>query len=138
MADLPETKHAYLSWHGDLRFTGGEPGRPAITIDGDNATAPGPMVTLLLAAGACAGADVVAMLPKMQVQLESLELKLSGQRRVEYPRRYTAIHYEWHLRGSGLDEVKIRRAIDLSIEKYCSVLSSLAPDIDVTYAVYLG
>jgi uncharacterized OsmC-like protein len=35
--------------------------------------------------------------------------------------------------GEGADEAKARRAIDLSIEKYCSVLASFAPDIPVTY-----
>lgn len=138
MADTPETKHAILTWHGDLRFSGGEAGRPWVAIDADNVTAPGPMILLLLAAAACSGADAVPMLKKMRVDLTSLEIRMSGQRRVEDPRRYTAIRFEWHLKGAGLDEAKARRAIDLSMEKYCSVLGSLAPDIALSYALHLG
>lgn len=138
MADTPETKHAVLTWQGDLHFTGGEPGRPWVSIDADNATAPGPMVLLLLAAASCTAADVVSILQKMRVDLQGLEVRLAGQRRAEHPKRYTAIRLEWHLKGGGIDEAKSRRAIDLSMEKYCSVLHSLAPDIAVSYALSLG
>jgi putative redox protein len=54
------------------------------------------------------------------------------------PRRYTALHLEYHLRGDGLDEAKAQRAIELSITKYCSVVHSLAPDIRITHGLTLG
>ena len=133
-----DTKGVTLAWQEGLVFRGGEPGGPAITIDGDNAVAPGPMLTLLLAAAACTGADVVAILEKMRVTLRELRIDASGVRREEEPRRYTAIHLQYHMRGEGLDEAKARRAIELSITKYCSVVHSLAPDIRVTHGLTLG
>jgi putative redox protein len=48
------------------------------------------------------------------------------------------MHLEYHLRGDGLDEAKARRAIELSITKYCSVVHSLAPDIRITHGLTLG
>ena len=86
MTDTPETKHATLHWLDALRFEGGERGGPQVVIDGDNATAPGPMLQLLLAAASCAGADVVSILKKMQVGLESLEVDMRGLRRTEHPK----------------------------------------------------
>lgn len=133
-----ETKRVSLRWQEGLVFRGGEPGGPETTIDGDNAAAPGPMLTLLLAAAACTSADVVLILGKMRVSLREFRLEASGERRAEEPRRYTTIHLEYHLAGDGLDEQKARRAIDLSIEKYCSVLHSLAPDIRITRGLTLG
>ena len=133
-----ETKHISLAWQGGLVFRGGEPGGPETTIDGDNAAAPGPMLTLLLAAAACTGADVVVILQKMRVTLAEVRIEASGVRREQEPRRYTGIHLEYHLKGEGLDASKARRAVDLSITKYCSVVSSLAPDIRVTHEVSLG
>jgi putative redox protein len=133
-----ETKHISLAWQGGLVFRGGEPGGPETTIDGDNAGAPGPMLTLLLAAAACTGSDVVVILEKMRVGLREVRIEASGVRREQEPRRYTGIHLEYHLRGEGLDAAKARRAIDLSITKYCSVVNSLAPDIRVTHGVSLG
>src|SRR3954453_253850 len=113
-----ETKHVSLRWQEGLRFLGGEANGPSITIDGDNAAAPGPMLTLLLAAGACTGADVVLMLEKMRGTLREFHLEAGGQRREEEPRRYTAMHLQYPLAGEGLDEAKARRAIDHSIQKY--------------------
>lgn len=133
-----ETKRVTLTWQEKLVFRGGEPGGPATTIDGDNAEAPGPMLTLLLAAAACTGSDVAVILEKMRVGLTSFRIEASGVRREAEPRRYTALHLEYHLRGDGLEEAKARRAIELSITKYCSVIHSLAPDIQVTHGLTLG
>jgi putative redox protein len=133
-----EIKRVTLSWREELHFQGGEPGKPEVLLDGDNALGPGPMLTLLLAAASCTGSDVVLMLKKMRVELEEFRIDVAGTRREQEPRRYVAIHFTYRLRGAGLDEVKARRAIDLSIEKYCSVLHSLAPDIRVSYELALA
>lgn len=133
-----ETKRVSVAWQERLVFRGGEPGGPQTTVDGDNATAPGPMLTLLLAAAACTGADVVVILEKMRVTLHELRIEASGVRREQEPRRYAGIHLDYHLRGDGLDAAKARRAIDLSITKYCSVVHSLAPDIQITHGLSLG
>ena len=132
---MPETKRVSLVWEEGLRFAGGAPGGAVATVDGDNAAAPGPMLTLLLAAGSCSGSDVVLILQKMRVQLRELRIDVTGQRREQEPRRYTAIHFDYHVGGEGLDQTKADRAVSLSVEKYCSVIHSLAPDIAITYAV---
>jgi putative redox protein len=133
-----ETKHVTLTWTGGLRFEGGEPGGPVSLIDADNVTAPGPMLQVLLAAASCSAADVVDILEKMREKLVSLDLEAWGDRREEHPRRYTALRLTFRVRGEGLAEAKVRRAIDLSLEKYCSVMHSLAPDIRVSYELDLG
>jgi putative redox protein len=135
---MQETKRITLDWQQELLFVGGAPGGPLATIDADNAAAPGPMLSLLLAAGSCSGSDVVVILRKMRVQLRQLRIEVSGQRREQEPRRYTAIHFDYHIGGDGLDEAKATRAVSLSVEKYCSVIHSLAPDIAITYAVALA
>ncbi len=133
-----ETKRISLAWKNDLVFEGGAPGGPQVVIDGDNAAGPGPMLNLLLAAASCSGSDVVVILQKMRVTIREFRIEASGVRRSQEPRRYTALHLDYHIAGDGLDETRARRAIDLSIEKYCSVLASLAPDITVTYGLTLG
>jgi putative redox protein len=135
---VPETKRVVLTWQEGLRFAGGEADGPSTAIDGDNVAAPGPMLTLLLAAASCSGSDVVVILQKMRVQLRQLRIGVSGVRREQEPRRFTAIHFDYHLGGEGLDHAKATRAIDLSLEKYCSVIHSLAPDIAITYALTLA
>ena len=133
-----ETKRASLTWQQDLRFSGTAPGTPAVTIDGANVVGPGPMLSLLLAAAACTGSDVVLILQKMREKLKELRIDIAGVRREQEPRRYLSIHLDYWVNGEGLDPVKVRRAIDLSLEKYCSVIHSLAPDIAITYALSLA
>jgi putative redox protein len=133
-----ETKRITLAWERGLVFRGGAEGVPEVVIDGDNAAGPGPMLNLLLAAAACSGSDVVSILQKMRVGLRECRIEASGTRREQEPRRYTAIHFEYHLAGDGLDQNRARRAIDLSLEKYCSVMASLAPDTRITYGLTLA
>jgi putative redox protein len=133
-----EVKHIALEWQQGMIFRGGAPDGPQVVIDGDNAQAPGPMLTLLLAAASCTGSDVVLILEKMRVGLRQLRIEVHGTRREDPPRRYTAIRIEFLLAGDDLDESKARRAIDLSLEKYCSVVASLAPDIAFSYGLTLA
>jgi putative redox protein len=126
-------RHATLSWTHDLVFEGGPPGGPSVMVDGDGATAISPIVMLLVSLAACTGSDVVMILRKMRVDLRTLVIAVTGTRREEDPRRYVALHLAFRIAGTGLDETKARRAIDLSIEKYCSVVHSLAPDIAFSY-----
>jgi putative redox protein len=133
-----ETKRITLEWQEDLRFRGGEPNGPSILIDGDNVEGPGPMLTLLLAAAACTGSDVVVVLKKMRVGFSAVRVDVSAIRREAEPRRYVSLHLDYRIAAPGVDPDKVRRAIDLSIEKYCSVIHSLASDIAITYALSLA
>jgi putative redox protein len=131
-------REASVKWEGGLRFRGGSAGGPSGLIDAEGQEAPGPMVTLLLAAAACSGADIVGILQKMQVTLHELSAQLTGRRAPDHPKRYLTLHFAYRIRGDGLDEAKARRAVDLSHQKYCSVLHSLNSDIAITYELDLG
>jgi putative redox protein len=138
MAD-ENIRNAVIEWEGGLVFRGGAPGGPEIRLDADaGQQGPGPMVTLLVASAACAGSDVVGILQKMQVQLQQFVIRVTGRRAPDHPRRYLTMHFVYQLRGTGLDEAKARRAVDLSHQKYCSVLQSLNTDIAITYELDLG
>lgn len=133
---MPQVRAAELTWSGEgLRFTGAgtEPPTPAIAIDGDGEAGPSPMLALLLAAAGCSGSDVVVILKKMRVRLREVSIAIEGTRRDEEPRRYTSLRFRFRLAGEGLDRAKADRAVSLSLEKYCSVVSSLAPDISIDY-----
>ena len=124
---------AVVQWEGGLLFRGGAAGGPVSLIDADGKQAPGPMVTLLLACAGCSGADIVSILEKMQVTLREFSINVSGRRAPDHPKRYLTIHFAYRLRAEGLNDAKVRRAVDLSHQKYCSVLHSLNTDIAITY-----
>jgi len=127
-----------VRWKEGLQFEGGPTGRPAVLVDGDSRAATSPVELLLVAAATCTAADVVIILQKQRIKLAALEVAVLGTRRETEPRRYTAIAFHFTVRGEGADETKARRAIDLSLEKYCSVVSSLAPDISISYDLTVG
>jgi putative redox protein len=135
---MPQERAVRLEWTGQgLRFRGGgtEPATPEIVIDGDGEQGPSPMLSLLLAAAGCSGADVVVILNKMRVPIERLAIEVVGVRRDEEPRRYTGLKFRFTVSGNEIDVPKVERAVELSLEKYCSVVASLAPDVAVGYEV---
>lgn len=122
-----------------MLFEGGPPGgRPPTLVDADSKVTSSPVELLVLAAAACTGADVVSILEKMRVKLATYETEVRADRRDEQPRCLTAVHFQFRVVGEGVSETKVRRAVALSLEKYCSVMTSLKPDIAVSYDVVLA
>lgn len=128
-----------VEWTGEGQlFRGGAPGGVQIPLDGRGAAGPSPVQALLLALAACTGADVVEILQKMRVPLAGLVLDVEGDRAADAPRRYTAIRLRFTVSGVPPEsEERVRRAVALSAEKYCSVLHSLRPDVVVESDVAL-
>lgn len=136
---MPETKLVALDWdHRELQFRSDVDGKPSVVIDGGpTKEGPSPVETLLLALAGCTGADVVEILRKKRADLRSLRVEVAGDRRDEYPRRFVAVRLVFRIESPGLLESHARQAIDLSLEKYCSVTHSLAADIPVSYELAL-
>lgn len=132
---MARTADVSMRWLRDLQFAGSGTARPEVLVDGDGKAATSPVELLLLSAATCTASDIVIILQKQRVTLESLDIAVRGTRRETEPRRYTAIAFHVAVRGAGADDVKVRRAVDLSLEKYCSVVASLAPDIAISYDV---
>lgn len=122
-----------LRWSGEgLRFEGGRPDGPPIQLDSAALTGPSPMDALLLAVAGCMGIDVVMILQKGRVPLTSLEVDVEGDRAGEAPRRFTAVRIGYRIGGLEVaHRERAQRAVDLSRDKYCSVLHSLRPDVDI-------
>ena len=95
-------------------------------------TAATPMELLVLGLAGCTGVDVVTILERMREPLEGLEVNADFERAETQPPVYTKIHLTYKLKG-GLDEAKVRRAIELSETKYCSVSAMLSPAIDISH-----
>ena len=130
-------KKVELTWSGEGQvFKGqGEKGE-AIIIDGDSEAGPGPMDALLLSVSACMGIDVLMILERSRVPVTSLSVTVEGNRNEDHPRRFKDISIQYHISGPEDEhERRLERAVALSREKYCSVLHSLRPDIDVEVGI---
>ncbi|HEX6587645.1 MAG TPA: OsmC family protein [Longimicrobiales bacterium] len=113
----------------------GRAGRELL-IDGDTQAAVSPVETLAIALATCMAADIIDITGKMRLQVGSLDVKASGMRNPEPPRRYLSLRVEFAVGGvSDEDAPKLERALELSREKYCSVLHTLRQDVDVEFAL---
>lgn len=91
-----------------------------------------PMQLLLAGAGGCSAIDVIGILKKQKQDLQDLQVVVDGDRqKTGTYSEFTTIHLHFILTGD-LDERKVERAIDLSINKYCSVSKTLEKTSEIT------
>ena len=131
-------KRARVRWVENLKFVGDAPSGHSILMDGppesggDNvAIRPGEMT--LVALGGCTSIDVVSMLRKMRVDLTDFEVVVDAEPAEDYPKVWTKIHIKYIIKGRNIEEAKVKRAIELSEEKYCSVSAMLKGSAELTY-----
>jgi putative redox protein len=117
---------AKVQWIGEQKFVAVGPSGHALAMDSDRTsnTGPGAMELLLMALGACTATDIVIILEKKRQRLDSLEVICSGERAADPPQVWTKLDILFRLRGT-LEESGVKKAIELSEEKYCSVSATL-------------
>lgn len=118
-----------LVWIEGLRFEGRN-GGTTVAIDGDGAMGVSPVNLLLQSVASCAAADVVDILKKGRQELTAMTVEVAGDRREETPRYVKRLYMTFRIEGD-VDPSKAQRAVDLSLEKYCSVFHSLRMDLNV-------
>ncbi len=97
-----------------------------------------PMELMLMGIAGCSSIDIVMILRKQKIELEDLQMEVVGTR-VDgaIPNVFTGIKLNVYLKGDFSPE-KARRAVDLSIDKYCSVAKMLEKTAEISYDVYLN
>ena len=84
-----------------------------------------PMQLVLMGLGGCTGIDVISILRKQRQEVRDCKMVLRGERESDRePSLWKDIAVEYHIYGN-VDEDKAKRAIDLSLNKYCSVAATL-------------
>lgn len=133
-----EPTRVTLEWQSDQHFLGETSRGSRLELDGRAQSAASPMETLLASLCSCMGIDIVLILEKMRARPEELSISAVGQRRDEPPRYFTSIELEIMHRGDALNQ-QVERAVQLSLEKYCSAAQSLRRDVDFSFRiVHLG
>ena len=93
-----------------------------------------PSDLLLMSLASCAAYDVVAILERQRQKLTGLRIEVNGNQLPDPPYNFTDIHLHFTLEGEGLDPDKVERAIDLSVNKYCSVAATLRGVATITHS----
>lgn len=82
---------------------------------------PRPMPFMLVALGGCAGMDVISILEKMRVKLESFNINIEGEMTEGHPRHFRKIHMIYEFKGHNIPIAKIQKAVKMTEDKYCGV-----------------
>jgi putative redox protein len=136
-------KHeAHIRWAGKMTFVGRAGSNHLVPMDsgpefGGDGSATRPTELLLLSLGGCTGMDVVSILKKMRQDVTAVELNIAAVRSEEHPKPYTEIDIEYVVTGRNLDAERVKHAVDLSQEKYCSVTAMLSKTCPIGYTVRL-
>jgi putative redox protein len=116
---------AAVKWIGEAMFMAESESGHCVVMDGPpdhggRNLGPRPMELLLMGMGGCASFDVVSILKKSRQAVASCVTKLEAERADEIPAVFTSIHLHFVVSGKDLKDAQVKRAVDLSAEKYCS------------------
>jgi putative redox protein len=131
MAD--NEKEAIAIWKSGLAFEGTAGSGFKVKMDSlEGGTGFSPMELVLVGLAGCTGMDVVDILRKKRQTVTGLEIQVTGRRAQEHPRKYTAIQLHYVVTGRQVDPEAVRRSIELSETKYCSVSATLNGSAQIT------
>ena len=124
---------ALVRFVADDLFVGVTPAGRALVLDTNSqrSSAPSPVELLLVALGTCTATDVAGILKKKRQHVTSYTVEVSGERREDYPRKYTSMHVHHIITGAGISEKAVAQAVELSETKYCSVAATLRPQVEI-------
>ncbi|HJN06330.1 MAG TPA: OsmC family protein [Bacteroidales bacterium] len=130
-----------VAWTGDMAFEA-EVDNFKIKLDaepkvGGNNTGPRPKPLTLVALGGCTGMDVISILSKMRVKPDYFNVEVSGELTEEHPKYYHKIHVRYIFRGEDLPLAKLKKAINLSQERYCGVNEMLRKSSIITHDIVI-
>jgi putative redox protein len=116
---------ARIKWVEDATFLGESGSGHAVVMDGPpdmggRNLGVRPMEMMLLGMGGCTAFDVVHILKKSREAVTDCVAELSAERAESEPKVFTRIHVHFIVKGRELKENKVKKAVELSAEKYCS------------------
>ena len=96
-----------------------------------------PKALLLSGLAACSAIDVVEILEKMRVPFANLEVDTETTQTEDHPRVFKTIHLTYRVRTEEENREKLKKAIDLSLEKYCGVAAMLKKNSAIHYEIVI-
>jgi putative redox protein len=123
-----------VRWLKDRHFVGTDSNNHSVVLSGQkDGIGLSPSETLLIALASCSSVDIVEIIEKKRKQLTLLEVTANGERDPDPPWAYRKIHVKYRLGGKGLTEKAVEQAINLSLEKYCSVAATVRGVAQITF-----
>ena len=129
------------TWKGNLQFESDNPNGKTVLMDtspdhGGNNSGLSPKAMMLSSLAGCSGLDVISILDKMKMKLTDFRIDTYGELTDEHPKYYHTVNVEYHFFGENLDEEKIKKAVYLSVEKYCGVMEMFRKFANVNISIH--
>lgn len=129
-------------WQNDMVFKTDNPSGHTVMIDSDKefgGTGAGvrPKALMLSSLGGCTGLDVVSLLNKMKVEFDSFKVVVSGELTDEHPKYYKTVTVDYYVYGKDMNEAKINKAVNLSVERYCGVFEMFRHFAEVSHNIHI-
>jgi putative redox protein len=126
-----------VSWLEKSAFAGRSESNHWIVMDstfnGGHGAAPSPMEYVLMGLGGCTGIDIVSILEKMRQEVTGIQMEIEGERAKEHPGVFVKVRIKYIITGRDLDPGRVRAAIELSDEEYCSIGAMLKKSAEYSY-----
>ncbi len=127
-----------IKWLDHMSFVGEASSGHSVVMDGSpeyggRNLGPRPMEMILLGLGGCTSFDIVSILQKSRVVIDDCIVEINAQRSDEIPAVFTKIHVHYIVKGAGLQDKQVKRAVELTSEKYCSVSMMLKQSVEISY-----
>jgi len=133
------TNHITTKWLGKMAFESNNPSGLDLKMDAgpdDGGKGEGyrPKALMLSALAGCSGLDVASLIKKMKLEVDDFSIETIADLTDEHPKYYDSVTIAYHFYGANLNKAKLKRAVDLSIEKYCGVMEMFRrfADLNVT------
>lgn len=127
-----------VKWLDHMSFVGESDSGHSVVMDsspegGGRDLGVRPMEMLLLGLGGCTSIDVVSILHKSRQQMVDCEVEIEAERASGIPAVFTKIHLHFIVSGKDIDPDKVRKAVDLSADKYCSASKMLEKAAQISH-----
>jgi len=127
------------SWKGNMKFDALVSGHhvimDALPVVGGEDSGPRPKELMLASLAGCTGMDVISILTKMRVEIESFNVNVEADITEEHPKHYTKMHLVYQFKGKELDPEKLKKAVELSQERYCGVSATYRKVMELSYEI---
>ncbi|WP_088339886.1 OsmC family protein [Robiginitalea sediminis] len=138
---MAATNEISLRWLGNMAFESTNPSGKTFRIDAspeDGGEGDGlrPKALMLSSLAGCSALDIASMIRKMKLEVSDFRVELTGTLSESQPQTYTHVRVAYHFAGVDLNEAKLQRAVNLSVEKYCGVIRMFRDFAELEFETY--
>lgn len=130
-----------VSWAEDMKFVADVDGHKLVVDAGESVgghnQGPRPKSLMMVALAGCTAMDVISILKKMKLDIELFNVRVEGDIKEEHPKKFERMKVIYEVKGKDIEFEKVKKAVDLSVEKYCGVNANYRDSMEMSYEIII-